>query len=73
MIRPAPGRGAAVEHEGSEASMVAIDALPLHHLHWVQQPLWLSEKIGITGPIPRETGFEDTGGPLYLDPEGMQG
>jgi 7,8-dihydropterin-6-yl-methyl-4-(beta-D-ribofuranosyl)aminobenzene 5'-phosphate synthase len=57
----------------SEATMVAIDALPPHHLHWVQQPLWLSEKIGITGPIPRETGFEDTGGPFYLDPEGMQG
>ena len=25
---------------------------------------------GLTGPIPRLSGFEDTGGPFYLDPEG---
>lgn len=49
-------------------TMVAIDRLPQQHLHWVQQPMWLSGTIGITGPIPRETSFEDTGGPFYLDP-----
>jgi len=48
------------------ASMVAIDTLPQQHLHWVQQPMWLSDKIGITGPIPRETRFENTGGPFYF-------
>ena len=46
--------------------MVAIDTLPQQHLHWVQQPMWLSDKIGITGPIPRETRFENTGGPFYF-------
>jgi 7,8-dihydropterin-6-yl-methyl-4-(beta-D-ribofuranosyl)aminobenzene 5'-phosphate synthase len=51
-------------------SMAAIDKLPLERLHWVQQPILLYDKIGITGPIPRETSFEDTGGPFYLDPEG---
>jgi 7,8-dihydropterin-6-yl-methyl-4-(beta-D-ribofuranosyl)aminobenzene 5'-phosphate synthase len=51
-------------------SMAAIDRLPLEHLHWVQQPILPSNKIGITGPIPRETSYEDTGGPFYLDPEG---
>lgn len=53
-------------------SMAAIDRLPSQHLHWVQQPMLLSERIGITGPISRETSFEDTGGPFYLDPEGRR-
>jgi 7,8-dihydropterin-6-yl-methyl-4-(beta-D-ribofuranosyl)aminobenzene 5'-phosphate synthase len=51
-------------------SMVAIDTLSLEQLHWIQQPMLLSDKIGITGPIPRETSFEDSGGPFYLDPQG---
>ncbi len=51
-------------------SMVAIDKLPREQLHWVRQPVLLSNTIGITGPIPRETSFEDPGGPFYLDPRG---
>jgi 7,8-dihydropterin-6-yl-methyl-4-(beta-D-ribofuranosyl)aminobenzene 5'-phosphate synthase len=54
------------------ASMVAIDALSQQNLHWVQQPMRISELIGVTGPIPRETAFEDTGGPFYLDPGGKR-
>lgn len=53
-------------------SMTALDKLPSHQLHWVQQPARLAEEVGITGPIPRETGFEDTGGPFYLDAEGKR-
>ena len=53
-------------------SMSAIEKLPSQHLHWVQQSMLLSGKIGITGPIPRETNYEDTGGPFYLDPEGTR-
>jgi 7,8-dihydropterin-6-yl-methyl-4-(beta-D-ribofuranosyl)aminobenzene 5'-phosphate synthase len=49
--------------------MSAIEKLPAQSLHWVAQALLLSERIGITGPIPRETSFEDTGGPFYLDPQ----
>lgn len=52
--------------------MVAIDALSQQTLHWVQQPMRISELIGVTGPIPRETAFEDTGGPFYLDPGGRR-
>jgi 7,8-dihydropterin-6-yl-methyl-4-(beta-D-ribofuranosyl)aminobenzene 5'-phosphate synthase len=40
--------------------------------HWVRQPVRLSHRIGLTGPIPRETRFEDTGGPFFLDAQGMQ-
>jgi len=46
--------------------------MPAQRLHWVTQPVLLSERIGITGPIPRETIYEDTGGPFYLDPEGKR-
>ena len=52
--------------------MSAIEKLPAQCLHWVAQALLLSKRIGITGPIPRETIFEDTGGPFYLDPEGRR-
>ncbi len=55
-----------------QASMAALDRLSLKNLHWIEGPLMLDETIGITGPIPRETAFEDTGGPFYLDPEGKR-
>jgi 7,8-dihydropterin-6-yl-methyl-4-(beta-D-ribofuranosyl)aminobenzene 5'-phosphate synthase len=32
----------------------------------------ISNEIGITGPIPRESTFEDTGGPFFLDPERLR-
>lgn len=51
-------------------SMMVIDKLPSEQLHWVRKPIFLSDKIGITGPIPRETSFEDPGGPFYLNPRG---
>lgn len=46
--------------------------LPTHRLHWVLGPTMLSGHIGLTGPIPRTTGFEDTGGPFYLDTAGWR-
>ena len=55
-----------------QESLAAIDKLPAQSLHWVSQALLLSERIGITGPIPRETSYEDTGGPFYLDPQGRR-
>ncbi|MFH1709261.1 MAG: MBL fold metallo-hydrolase [Planctomycetota bacterium] len=36
----------------------------------VTGPVRLTERIGITGSIPRRTDYEDTGGPFYLDAEG---
>lgn len=54
------------------ASSSALDALPLPRLHWVQRPLPLTENLGLTGPIPRESAFEDAGGSFYLDRNGRQ-
>ncbi len=55
-----------------QPAMAAIDKLPWKHLSWVQQPVWLSENVGIVAPIARETDYEDSGGPFYLDPEGRR-
>lgn len=62
--------GTATSIQMPQKSMAAMDRLPEQTLHWAQHPMRLSETIGITGPIPRETTYEDTGGPFYLDPEG---
>ncbi len=53
-------------------SIRAIEKLPPTQIRWVSQSMFLYEKIGITGPIPRETDYEDTGGPFFLDPKGSQ-
>jgi 7,8-dihydropterin-6-yl-methyl-4-(beta-D-ribofuranosyl)aminobenzene 5'-phosphate synthase len=55
-------------HMPSE-SMAALDRLPEKNLHWTSEAVMLSENIGLTGPIPRQTTFEDTGGAFFLDPE----
>lgn len=47
-----------------------LDAVPKERLRWVEKPLMLTDKVGITGSVPRLTSYEDTGGPFYLDPEG---
>jgi len=54
------------------AASAALEDLPVPGCHWVRQPVRLSPCIGLTGPIPRETGFEDTGGPFFLDAQGTQ-
>lgn len=49
-------------------SMAVLDKMPGNQIHWMSGPYCLSEDIGLTGPIPRESAFEDTGGPFFLDP-----
>jgi 7,8-dihydropterin-6-yl-methyl-4-(beta-D-ribofuranosyl)aminobenzene 5'-phosphate synthase len=44
----------------------------IDEMRWVSNPVHLIPTIGITGPVPRETTFEDTGGAFFLDPEGRQ-
>jgi 7,8-dihydropterin-6-yl-methyl-4-(beta-D-ribofuranosyl)aminobenzene 5'-phosphate synthase len=39
-------------------------------VRWVSRKEQLDESIHLTGPIPRSTRFEDTGGNFFLDPEG---
>ncbi len=53
-------------------SMAALDRLPGGRLDWVQGPVLLGERIGLTGPIARTHAFEDPGGPFFLDPEGKR-
>lgn len=55
-----------------EAAKQAIDGLPKERIMWVSEPTRLTEGVFLTGPIPRLTTFEDTGGPFFFDPEGDQ-
>lgn len=52
-------------------ALAALQRLPEARLHWLQQPFQLSDRIGLSGPIPRATDYEDSGGPFYLDPKGI--
>ncbi len=36
-------------------------------LHWTEQPVRIDGGIQITGPVPRITDYEDTGGDFFLD------
>jgi 7,8-dihydropterin-6-yl-methyl-4-(beta-D-ribofuranosyl)aminobenzene 5'-phosphate synthase len=53
-------------------ALAALDRFPSHKIHWANRVLFLSGEIGLTGPIPRETEFEDTGERFFLDPEGYR-
>ena len=52
---------------------LALESLPSGGVHWITQPLEVAPGVGITGPIPRLTDYEDTGGPFYADAEGEHG
>lgn len=54
------------------AAMTALDRLGQERVHWLQQPVWLSETVGLSGPIARNTDFEDSGGPFFLDADGRR-
>jgi 7,8-dihydropterin-6-yl-methyl-4-(beta-D-ribofuranosyl)aminobenzene 5'-phosphate synthase len=51
-------------------ALAALDRFPLNKIHWANKALFLSGGIGLTGPIPRETEYEDTGERFFLDPAG---
>ncbi len=51
------------------ASRKAFEALPASRLHSLKSHHYLAPGIGITGPVPRLTSFEDTGGTFYFDPD----
>ncbi len=51
-------------------ALAALQRLPETRLHWLQQPFQLSDRIGLSGPIPRATDYEDSGGSFCLDPGG---
>lgn len=57
---------------GMPAASAAFIARVSQRLRWSLSPAPISDCIGLTGPIPRKTTCEDTGGPFFLDPECLQ-
>jgi 7,8-dihydropterin-6-yl-methyl-4-(beta-D-ribofuranosyl)aminobenzene 5'-phosphate synthase len=53
-------------------TMTSISSLPEERLFWVVKDLKLTENLGISGEIPRESVFETTGGPFYFDQDGKK-
>ena len=64
--------GAARAIHISDAARYAIQKIPPDKLHWIAQPFGIAPDLGVTGPIPRATDYEDTGGPFFLDADGKQ-
>ncbi len=41
-------------------------------LIWTDKPTSITDGIHVTGPVPRDTDYEDVGGPFFLDKEATQ-
>ncbi len=52
-----------------EAARAALGGIPQGNVHWVTSSMTIADGVGLSGPIPRLTEYEDTGGPFYLDAE----
>lgn len=48
-------------------SLRALGRLNEDEIHWATRADQIGEEVGITGPIPRISDFEDTGGSFYYD------
>lgn len=55
-----------------QESLQAINSVSPGRIHWVQRPLMISDRVGITGPVPRFIGLEDAGGAFFQDREGVK-
>ncbi|MBN1902049.1 MBL fold metallo-hydrolase [Candidatus Sumerlaeota bacterium] len=55
-----------------DSALASIDRLKKDRTTWVIQARKIASDIGVTGAIPRETPYEDVGGPFFLDPEGKR-
>jgi 7,8-dihydropterin-6-yl-methyl-4-(beta-D-ribofuranosyl)aminobenzene 5'-phosphate synthase len=53
------------------ATRTALDVHPVG-IRWITRSQQLAIGLGLTGPIPRLTDFEDTGGPFFVDANGAQ-
>ncbi len=51
----------------TDTVLQALEQLPPERHIVLDAPCYLQTGIGITGPVPRHSSFEDTGGPFYLD------
>ena len=54
--------------EWSRQSLVSVASERLHEL---TDHGYLAPGIGMTGPVPRISAYEDAGGPFYLDPDSL--
>jgi 7,8-dihydropterin-6-yl-methyl-4-(beta-D-ribofuranosyl)aminobenzene 5'-phosphate synthase len=59
----APPRSIGIPPDASAALEGARDRIV-----WTTGPIRISDRIGLTGPIPRRSGFEEAFGDFYLDP-----
>jgi 7,8-dihydropterin-6-yl-methyl-4-(beta-D-ribofuranosyl)aminobenzene 5'-phosphate synthase len=54
-------------------AQAAIDRRnPSFAITWSTHAVSLSTTVGVTGPIPRRSPFEDVGGPFFLDQQGQK-
>jgi 7,8-dihydropterin-6-yl-methyl-4-(beta-D-ribofuranosyl)aminobenzene 5'-phosphate synthase len=53
-------------------AMQAIGRLNERSVTWLTHPVLIEDHIGVSGPIPRRTDFEDTGGKFFYDPWGKR-
>jgi 7,8-dihydropterin-6-yl-methyl-4-(beta-D-ribofuranosyl)aminobenzene 5'-phosphate synthase len=53
------------------SSLEALQSLDNEQLVDTKRPTMIDENIGVTGYVPRKNNFEDTGGPFFLDKEGL--
>lgn len=53
-------------------AMGSIDNLPEERLHWVTTSINTSKAVAVTGEIPRDIDFENTGGSFYFDRDGKR-
>jgi 7,8-dihydropterin-6-yl-methyl-4-(beta-D-ribofuranosyl)aminobenzene 5'-phosphate synthase len=71
--RYAVREGAAKPLDMPAPSRTAFETLSPEQIHWAAaSPLEIVEGIGVTGPIPRHTEYENTGGPFFLDRAGEE-
>lgn len=72
---PAESREVGISAKSREVGIPAVVREALEgelaaRIEWVDAPLPLAPGVGLTGAVPRETAYEDVGGPFFLDPDG---
>jgi 7,8-dihydropterin-6-yl-methyl-4-(beta-D-ribofuranosyl)aminobenzene 5'-phosphate synthase len=55
------------------ASRQALARFDVKRLHATTGPVEIVPGVGLTGPIPRRTAYEDVGGPFFTDARGRHG
>ncbi|MGL1930863.1 MAG: MBL fold metallo-hydrolase [Desulfotalea sp.] len=64
------GKDAKVVKMGNRARSSILNQ-PVNKIHWLNEPTEIVDNLWATGPVPRNTSFEDTGGNFTLDSAGV--